>query len=241
MRGVVCLLLLLSGCASQVSSQVASREPRATWLEPLHDPVGDVTVGGSPRTRSDALVRRPAYLPSEPPPTLRAFSDDELSRIERVQPYVHAAAREHGLPPDIVNGIIWVESRFQPRALGKKGPRGLMQIMPRTGRELASQLGREYAPFDPDFNITAGSCYFARMVSRYDGNVRLALAAYNIGPAVVDRWLRDAEPLPGHSRAYVDNVIIAARTFRTQALSAQPVRFAAASAAGERPSVAREQ
>jgi soluble lytic murein transglycosylase len=92
-----------------------------------------------------------------------------------------------------------------------------MQLMPRTGRELARQLGRDYEPFDPEFNIHAGSYYFARMVRRYDGNVRLALAAYNIGPAVVDRWLRDAEPLPGHSRAYVDGVITAARTFRSSA------------------------
>jgi soluble lytic murein transglycosylase-like protein len=134
-----------------------------------------------------------------------------------VQSIVRAAAREHGLPPDIVNGIIWVESRFDARARGRKGPRGLMQLMPRTGRELARQLGRDYEPFDPEFNIHAGSYYFARMVRRYDGNVRLALAAYNIGPAVVDRWLRDAEPLPGHSRAYVDGVITAARTFRSSA------------------------
>jgi soluble lytic murein transglycosylase-like protein len=210
MRGSGLWVVLLMGCAAQV----ATGEPHSTGLDPIHDPLGELVVRPSGSARRAELVRRPTYIPSEPPPMLRPFSDGELRRIDRVQPIVHAAAREHRLPPDIVNGIIWVESKFVPTALGQKGPRGLMQIMPRTGRELARQLSRSYAPYDPDFNIHAGSLYFARMVRRFDGNLRLALAAYNIGPAVVDRWMRDAEPLPGHSNAYVDNVFTAARTFR---------------------------
>lgn len=215
MRGGWWLALALLGCAAEVAT---TGELRGTTSEPIYDPVGELAAARPARIagRRDAPVRRPTFSPSEPPPVLRAFSSGERERIERVQPIVHAAAREHGLPPDIVNGIIWVESKFISNARGKKGPRGLMQLMPRTARELARQLGRSYAPFDPDFNIHAGSCYFARMVRRFDGNLRLALAAYNIGPAVVDRWLRDAEPLPDHSRAYVDNVFTAARTFRSQ-------------------------
>jgi soluble lytic murein transglycosylase-like protein len=210
MRGSGLWVVLLVGCAAEV----ATSELGSTTMDPIHDPLGELALRPSGSGRRAEPVRRPTYMPSEPPPMLRPFSDGELHRIDRVQPIVHAAAREHGLPPDIVNGIIWVESRFVPTALGQKGPRGLMQIMPRTGRELARQLGRSYAPYDPDFNIHAGSLYFARMVHRFDGNLRLALAAYNIGPAVVDRWMRDAEPLPGHSNAYVDNVFTAARTFR---------------------------
>ena len=217
MRGGWCLALALFGCAAEVATTGELRSPTS---EPIYDPISEFADArvAAPSGRSDPLVRRPFFLPSEPPPMLAAFSPGELERIERVQPIVHAAAREHDLPPDIVNGIIWVESRFIPNARGTKGPRGLMQLMPRTARELARDLDRSYAPFDPDFNIHAGSCYFARMVRRFDGNLRLALAAYNIGPAVVDRWLRDAEPLPDHSRAYVDNVFTAARTFRAQPL-----------------------
>jgi soluble lytic murein transglycosylase-like protein len=212
MRGSWLLwVVLVTGCAAEV----ATSELGSTSTEPIYDPIGALAERESPNDgRRAEPVRRPRYTPSEPPPMLRPFSDGELHRIDRVQSIVHAAARDHGLPPDIVNGIIWVESRFVPTALGKKGPRGLMQIMPRTGRELARELGRSYAPYDPDFNIHAGSLYFARMVRRFDGNLRLALAAYNIGPAVVDRWMRDAEPLPGHSNAYVDDVFTAARTFR---------------------------
>jgi soluble lytic murein transglycosylase-like protein len=145
---------------------------------------------------------------------LRAFTDHELSRIRRVQGHVRAASLEHLVPPDIVNGVIWVESRFQTRALGRKGPRGLMQLMPRTAREVAEQLQLRYAPFDPEFNIQVGTYYLARMVERFDGNLALALAAYNIGPAHVDQWVRYGEPLPDVSRRYIDNVFIAARAFR---------------------------
>jgi len=217
MRSGWWLALVLFGCGAEVATTGPLHSATA---EPFHDPLAEPAAvrAAEPSGRRDELVRRPAYLPSEPPPELPRFSPRELERIERVQPIVHAAAREHGLPPDIVNGIIWVESKFIPNARNRKGPRGLMQLMPRTARELADDLGRSYAPFDPEFNIHAGSCYFARMVRRFDGNLRLALAAYNIGPAVVDRWLRDAEPLPDHSRAYVDNVFTAARTFRSQQL-----------------------
>jgi len=217
---VALLVLLISACASTaVTGPLSSGLPSG----PLHDPVEEWTrdrlaqepapAAATPRTPH--LLHAPSYDP-EPLPQLRPFSGVELSRIRRVQPYVHDASRQHDVPPDLVNGIIWVESKFMPSARSSKGPRGLMQLMPRTARELARDLGRPCQLLDPEFNIHAGTRYFAQMVRRFDGNLRLALAAYNIGPAVVDRWLRDAEPLPDHSKAYVDNVFTAARAFRTR-------------------------
>ena len=127
---------------------------------------------------------------------------------------MHAAAQSHELPPYLVNAIIWVESRFQAKARSSVGCLGLMQLMPGTGREVARELGLRYQPADPQFNIHAGTYYFARLVDRYS-SLRLALAAYNIGPAVVDGWQRERAPLPERSQAYVDNVLTAARAFRT--------------------------
>ena len=216
MREMSCwvLALALLGCGAQV----ATTSQRSAGDGPIHDPLTELAAWREPSASPPdrGLVRRPAYEPSEPPPMLRAFSPPERERIERVQPIVHSAAREHGLPPDLVNGIIWVESKFIPSARSKKGPRGLMQLMPSTARELARDLDVAYAPLDPEFNINAGTCYFARLLRHFEGNLRLALAAYNIGPAVVDGWMRDAAPLPDRSRAYVDNVFTAARTFRTR-------------------------
>jgi soluble lytic murein transglycosylase len=137
-----------------------------------------------------------------------------LARSRPVQPIVRSASRTHAVAPDLVNGIIWVESRFHVNARSNKGACGLMQLMPRTGRQVARAIGLPYHPYDPQFNIHAGTYYFSRLVDRFAGNLTLALAAYNTGPGRVDGWLRDQRALPGYSRVYVDNVFGAARAFR---------------------------
>ncbi len=209
---VVALGLSLVACASAPHPRtLPSRD------EPVHDPAADWHGEQRPSMQPPPRVRAvPNIEPIEPPPELRAFTTSELSRIRKVQPIVHSAAREHDLPADLVNGIIWVESKFEARARGRKGPRGLMQLMPRTGREIARQIELRYLPFNANFNIRAGTYYFARMVQRFDGNLTLALAAYHIGPAHVDRWLRDNEPLPEVTRTYVERVFTAARAFRSR-------------------------
>jgi soluble lytic murein transglycosylase-like protein len=145
---------------------------------------------------------------------LRPLTSSVLARSRSVQPIVFSASRANAVTPDLVNGIIWAESRFQVHARSPKGACGLMQLMPRTGREVAGAIGMSYHPYDPEFNIHAGTYYFSRLVERFGGDLTLALAAYNIGPGRVDTWLRASQPLPGHSRAYVGNVFGAARAFR---------------------------
>jgi soluble lytic murein transglycosylase-like protein len=209
--------LLLAGCATSAKSVAPMSyegplyDPATEWAQTAEEP--DLTARSPSRARPRFV--RTAYAPDPDLPLgLRPFSGDELDRIARVQSIVEAAARTSEVPPDLVNGIIWVESRFQVQALSSVGCRGLMQLMPSTGREVARAIGRDYQPFDPEFNIHAGAYYFARLVQRFSGNLRLALAAYNIGPATVEGWLRDHAPVPERSRAYVDNVFTAARTFR---------------------------
>lgn len=153
--------------------------------------------------------RRSAPRPLGPLP---AFSDSQWQRIQEVQPAVLATARRHGLAPSLVNGMIWVESRFDKRARGRRGPRGLMQLMPRTGKAMARRLGRRYAPFSADFNIAAGVAYLMMMHERF-GSIDLALAAYNGGPGAVIRWRRDGRPPPGPRQRYVSRVRRAAAAF----------------------------
>lgn len=209
---VPALACMLAACASRAPADVGPR----TGADALHDPAREWSGAerrGAPRTRDEGppavSVQR-----EDPPIALRPFSANELARIEEVQPIVRAAAMEHGVPPAVVNGIIWVESKFLPEARGKRGPRGLMQIMPRTGREIARQLGRIYRPHDPEFNIHAGTFYFARMMRRFRNDPSLALAAYNVGPAVVDEWLAENEPFGEATERYVDRVLSAADAFR---------------------------
>jgi len=130
-----------------------------------------------------------------------------------VQPIVKRAANTHRLDAALLNGVIWVESRFDPRAQSSAGARGLMQLMPSTARDLADKMGRGRArSYDPEFNVAAGAFYLARLRQRYRGDVRLALAAYHAGPGNVDRWIRRGG-LPDTSRQYVSRVFAARDRF----------------------------
>lgn len=144
--------------------------------------------------------------------TPTAFSVEEHERIASVDPWVDHAAKRHRLDPDLIRAVIWVESRYVPRAKSPAGARGLMQLMPATAAELARKLGTPRAnPHDPEFNIAAGSLYLAEMVARYRGDTSLALSAYNAGPGNVDRWR--AEGLPPRNREYVELVLAAKARF----------------------------
>lgn len=141
------------------------------------------------------------------------FSTSQLERIELVQHLVHDAARRNGLETSLINGMIWVESRFVPTAKSSAGARGLMQLMPQTAAGLAQQMGRARArSYDPKFNIDAGSLYIARLRKRYDGDVELALAAYYAGAANADRWRRQ-RAIPPSIQSYVTAVQNAQRRF----------------------------
>ena len=93
------------------------------------------------------------------------------------------AANRHDIDPAIVKAIIMAESGYDPMAVSKKGARGLMQLMPAT----ADSLGVKDS-FDPEHNINGGVKYFKRLLSRFDGDLRLALAAYNAGCTNVKKY-----------------------------------------------------
>lgn len=144
---------------------------------------------------------------------LAEFSDSERERILAVQDIVDRAAQEHALDPSLLNGIIWVESRFDPKAKSPAGARGLMQLMPATAAYLAKRLGERSArAYDPDFNIRAGALYLAEMVDKF-GDEQAAIAAYHAGPGNVKKWLDGGKPFPDYSQAYVAKVMDARARF----------------------------
>jgi soluble lytic murein transglycosylase-like protein len=93
-----------------------------------------------------------------------------------------AAADRYGLPRELVRGVMAAESGFSMEAISSKGAIGLMQLMPETARDLGVD------PNDPAQNVDGGTRYLRDLLLRYNGGLRHALAAYNAGPAAVDKY-----------------------------------------------------
>ncbi|UCE56956.1 MAG: lytic transglycosylase domain-containing protein [Desulfobacterales bacterium] len=93
------------------------------------------------------------------------------------------AAAKYNLPPELIQAVIKAESNFKVNAISSAGAQGLMQLMPATAEELGVNN-----PFDIDQNVDGGSWYLRKMIDRFGGDIKLALAAYNAGPGTVERY-----------------------------------------------------
>lgn len=146
---------------------------------------GDVAVISGP-TLTNAQTRAPIAQPASAP---RA---DIAGRLQ-------TAAQAHSLSPDLVNAVAWAESRFNDHARSPAGAIGVMQLMPAT----ATSLGVD--PADPAQNAQGGAAYLRQMLDAFDGDITLALAAYNAGPGAVRA--HNGVPPYAETRAYVDHVL----------------------------------
>jgi len=141
-----------------------------------------------------------------PPATVRGFVPDEvLDEVAvpeggELREVAAAAARRHGLDPELVMAVVSVESGFRPGAVSPKGAQGLMQLMPKT----AESLGVE-DPFDPAQNLDGGARHLGQLLTIYGGDLVRALAAYNAGEGAVHR--HGGVPPYRETRAYVKKVL----------------------------------
>jgi soluble lytic murein transglycosylase-like protein len=110
------------------------------------------------------------------------------------------AGAAHNIDSDLLASVVKAESNGNARAVSHAGARGLMQLMPSTASTLAV-----HDSFAPEENITGGTAYLDQLLTRYHDDIALAVAAYNAGPAAVDRY--HGIPPFAETRAYVARVI----------------------------------
>src|SRR5208283_1582351 len=145
-------------------------------------------------------------LPDPPPPptaVLKSLSpsapNSKLSQADLNEMLVKAG-QKHNLDVDLLASLVKAESGGNAGAVSSAGARGLMQLMPAT----AAGLGVADS-FQPDENVRGGSTYLDALLTRYRDNLALALAAYNAGPAAVDKY--HGIPPYSQTQAYVARVI----------------------------------
>jgi soluble lytic murein transglycosylase len=185
-----------------------TRVRQLLWIERLEEAVGELGAL-SPATGIQATIAwiewrrgrlRPAITTMKRAyPFYAASAGDQLPvEVWRIlfplqyQPELEAQSQKEGLDPSLVAALVCQESTFNAGALSPAGARGLMQVMPRTGRVLARTLGlpfRQQELYSPGYSLTLGTRYLREMIDLFNGRTECALAAYNAGPERVERWL----------------------------------------------------
>ncbi|MGD9330275.1 MAG: transglycosylase SLT domain-containing protein [Desulfobacterales bacterium] len=187
--GMVVALLLMVGAGSPLSADIYMYRDADGVMHFTNTP-------SSPEYRLYIRTHKPRFS-----------SPTNHRQYDRI---IREASRRHGVDFFLLKAVIQAESSFNPRAVSKKGARGLMQIMPENYPALNIN-----DPFDPRQNIMGGTFYLRTLYDRYEGKLALTLSAYNAGPTIVDRYQRI--PPIAETERYVEKVMRYYRHYKDRA------------------------
>lgn len=145
---------------------------------------------------TSALVSMPIVTPLGVVSTMTAF---RLPPELAFHDLINEAAHRYSVSEELVRAVVRAESAFDPLAVSRAGAQGLMQLMP----ALSAELGVT-DPFDPRQNVMAGTRYLSRLLAAHHGDIPLALASYNAGPGVVERY--NGVPPFRHTQQYIKTI-----------------------------------
>lgn len=172
----------------ELRAQFEPPQPTVPFQLPSHQPAplsGNITSEGS----------YPPFNPFGEGAEVRSTMTASMLR-----PLIQRAAQKHDVDPDLLDALVQAESNYDPAAVSRMRAIGLTQLMPDTARELGVTN-----PFDPVQNLNGGAKYLSQMIKQFDGDLSLALAAYNAGPGAVRK--HGGIPRNGETPNYVDKVL----------------------------------
>lgn len=163
-------------------------------LDPQLKQVNASIIKENPQISLDKALQEAAALQSNIP------SVNKTSTKSQVLNVVNQISKKYDVDAKLVQALIKQESGFNPKAKSKAGAMGLMQLMPSTAKNLGVQ-----DPYNMVQNVEGGVKYLKSMLNKYNGNVILALAAYNAGPNAVDKY--SGVPPYKETQNYVRNIL----------------------------------
>ncbi len=128
--------------------------------------------------------------------------------LNKIPHWIYEASRKYDYDPFLLTALIVTESSFNNWAKSHRGALGLMQIRPRTGHAMATEVNLPWEGkptlFKPESNIALGTYYLNKLQNRFNNDVKLALEAYNHGPTKLERYIQQGKRLPAD---YSDKVL----------------------------------
>ncbi len=167
---------------------------QSTHTDPLHS---DGPAQGSSLSITQQKTKSPNEI-IQPPAAAPKIKSDPI--LKKYGASIVEASRKFNLDPKLIYSVIAAESGGQDDAISPRGAKGLMQLTDST----ATQMGVSDS-LDPHQNIVGGAKYLRELLNRYDGDLRLTLAAYNAGPGAVAKY--DGVPPFSETREYIDKVL----------------------------------
>ncbi|MEB3204717.1 MAG: transglycosylase SLT domain-containing protein [Candidatus Sericytochromatia bacterium] len=182
--------------------------PQVSRSTPLGQPPGGASRAAAPETRAPEAavartdVARDTLATARPKVAAggQAAPEWALPAVKRWWPQIQEVAREFGLDPHLLASQMQQESNGRPHLVSPAGAKGLMQLMPATARAMGVK-----DPFDPVQSLRGGARYLREQIQTFNGDTKLALAAYNAGPGNVRKY--DGVPPFRETRAYVREIL----------------------------------
>jgi len=196
--------LKTQGKQSNGSGSEAAQPQRFTLKDYRMNTVRNQSLSALSRMRNEDLLQAPSGKAESDKTPLKSENTTDLKQTDfaramkringqqkhsknnvrqRIDSCIELASQKYDVPSELIRGIIKAESGFKPDVVSPAGARGLMQLMPGTAEDLGVKN-----PFDIYENIDGGVRYFKQMMNKFDGDVKLSLAAYNAGPGAVERY-----------------------------------------------------